>query len=116
MVDKKKYARSSDRLPVSPQEIKGTLIDDEGGADRVALVWNISVQGLCLWVSHKHAQGEEVTLKVTKPWQGEIACVVRWCRTIPDKSGYLVGLESIDGNKALQELHQRITTSGKKVG
>ncbi len=116
MVDRKTYARASERLPVSPREIKGSVVNAEGEADQVALVWNISVQGLCLWVSHKHKQGEKVTLKVSVPWKGEVECFVRWSRLIPDRSGFLIGLEAVDGNDALKALHSRLTKTVKKAG
>lgn len=116
MVGKKKYARASERLPVTPQEIKGSLVNREGDAEQVALVWNISVQGLCLWAVQKHKPGERVTLKVRSPWKGEIACVVRWSREIPDKSGYLLGLEAVEGGDALSSLHDRLTKGLRKFG
>ncbi len=116
MAGKKNYSRASERLPVSPQEIRGSLVNHEGNADQVALVWNISVQGLCLWASRSYQQGEEVTLKVTVPWRGKISCLVRWVKPIPDKSGFLLGLETKDGNDALRGLHESLIKKVRKSG
>lgn len=113
---KKNYSRASERLPVSTREISGRLLDENGNENAIALVWNISAQGLCLWVAGDHEQGQRVTLSITLPWKGTIQCVVRWTREIPDRSGYLIGLEALDNHEQLVELHRRITKNGKTAG
>lgn len=116
MSAKSKRSRESERLPVSPREIQGTVVNDDGEADQVALVWNVSVQGLCLWVSQKYKANAKVTLRVSKPWKGEVSCTVRWCRAVPDRSGYLIGLETTTGDAKLTAFHASITKASKKAG
>ncbi len=116
MANQKKSKRSSERLPVTPQEFKGRLVDRTGGTDEIALVWNVSAEGLCLWATKKYQQGEQLKLVASFPWTVEINCQVRWSRAVPESSGFLLGLEALDHHDKLAELHTRLNPLGKKAG
>jgi len=110
MLGKKTKSTRGVRSPVTPTEIKGTL-----GDAGLVLVWNVSDRGLCVWVTDKLKKGEVLRLKLTKPIAIEVECEVRWCREIPDRSGYLIGLETTDDHEAFAEIHRSVTQQSKVV-
>lgn len=111
MTNKRRASRSN----VTPFEIKGVVVDGAGERSNVVLIWNISDTGLCAWTNNKFRHGDSVNVEVVLPWEANLPCVVRWCRAVPDHSGFLLGLESTEQNGELAKLHSAIAT-GKKVG
>lgn len=104
------------RSPVTPFEIKGRVALANGDVSETILIWNLSDQGMCVWLSDKVKGGEVVQLEIIRPWELVLKTEVRWCRAIPDRSGYLVGLLALDHIEELAEIHQAITraaTDGK---
>jgi PilZ domain len=109
--------RRSTRSPVTPFEAKGELITDDGAHSDAVLIWNISDTGLCLWATAKFRQGDEVSVRISHPTAVEMRCVVRWVRSIPDRSGFLLGLEALTNQEALAELYDRVAgTSTRDAG
>jgi len=100
--------RRSSRAPVTPFEAKGELVTDDGAQSEAVLIWNISDTGLCLWATARFRQGDEVSLRISHPKTAEMRCVVRWVRSIPDRSGFLLGLEAITNRDALAALYNQV--------
>ena len=115
MLDKKHSGRKSQRSIVTPFEIKGSVTSASGSQSEVVLIWNISDNGLCLWSVGKLKRGDQVQLRITHPWEIVMSCVVRWTRSIPDRSGFLIGLEALDHHERLAQLHQEITSQGRRA-
>ena len=110
------YTRKSTRSEVTPSEVQGSIVDAKGRMSDVVLVWNVSDEGLCLWTTERFKRGEQVDVVISKPDEMKIRCDVRWCRAIPDKSGYLLGVQSgSDSIDALQQLHGLVQRSIKAV-
>jgi hypothetical protein len=106
------------RSLVTPFEIQGH-IHSRGADDKAAsaagdgdalLIWNISDDGLCLWVASEFPAGAHVEVTITKPWVMALRCEVRWCQSVPDRAGFLVGLMALDNLERLREIHASVTT------
>lgn len=106
--------RRSERAPVTPFEAKGELATDNGKHAEAVLIWNISDTGLCLWVTEKLRQGDEVDLRISHPSVLHMRCVVRWVRSIPDRSGFLLGLEATTNQAALARLYRSIVKQDER--
>lgn len=108
LVKKKAGPERGVRSPVTPFEIKGRVKLPGGEDSEVVLIWNVSDQGMCVWLSDKLRAGSIVELEILRPWELRLQTEVRWCRSIPDRSGYLVGLLAIDHMEELAEIHRSI--------
>jgi hypothetical protein len=105
--------RRNARSQVAPFSIKGELTASNSRRSDAVLVWNISDEGLCLWATAKVRHGEHVQLSLSRPYAVAVSCVVRWCRAIPDGSGFLLGLEATDGLEDLALLHQTLASQSQ---
>jgi hypothetical protein len=109
--------RRNTRSLVTPFEIQGHIGSPGGGAKaadaddtgEALLIWNISDDGLCLWVASEFAAAALVDVTITKPWVMALRCEVRWCQAVPDRSGFLVGLMALDNLERLREIHTSVT-------
>jgi len=115
VLNKKHSGRKSQRSMVTPFEIKGSVTDASGNQSEIVLIWNISDDGLCLWGLDKVKRGDQVQLRITHPWEIVMSCVVRWTRSIPDRSGFLIGLEALNHRERLAQLHKEITSQGHQA-
>jgi hypothetical protein len=109
LVKKKAGPERSVRSPVTPFEIKGRVKLPGGEECEAVLIWNLSDQGMCVWLSDKLRAGSVVELEIIRPWDLSLSTEVRWCRSIPDRSGYIVGLLALDHLEELAEIHRAIT-------
>ena len=96
MLEKKISGRKSLRSPVTPLDIKGHLLKANGNLIQTTVVWNVSDTGLCVWIDEKLKKGDLLAFQLIYPSELSVACKICWVRSVPDRSGYLLGLESID--------------------
>lgn len=110
--DKHGMLRRSDiRSHVTPIEIKGLVCDESNKRREPTIIWNISDQGFCFWVTDRFKPGDIVQLTVAKPWVLQMTCEVRWCKSYEEKSGekrpgYLIGVQVLDNLNRLGALHR----------
>ncbi|MCX6108737.1 MAG: PilZ domain-containing protein [Proteobacteria bacterium] len=114
MLAKKISGRKSPRSPVTPLDIKGHLLKANGNLTQVVVVWNVSDTGLCLWVTEKFKSGDLIAFQLTHPAEVSIACKVRWVRTIPERSGYLLGLESVGDRASMRAVYALVLPQTSK--
>lgn len=96
--------RKGKRQKIVPQEIQG-IVSRETAKDREPfLVWDISLEGLCIWVGQKLDEGETVTLSLGPPFSLAFKCRVRWCNNREVENGFRCGLEVLDHKERLAQL------------
>jgi hypothetical protein len=110
---KQNNGRRAPRSHVTPFEIKGQLIYGDGNNSDTILIWNISDSGLCLWATEKFPAGAEIILKITHPWDYTLQSIVRWARPVKGRTGFLLGLEVLDDQTALAEIHKTVKASAR---
>ena len=96
MLEKKISGRKSPRSPVTPMDIKGHLLKANGKLIETTVVWNVSDTGLCVWITEKLKKGDLIAFQLTYPSELSVSCKICWVRSVPDRSGFLLGLESVD--------------------
>lgn len=114
MNSKQKFQRK-ERSVVTPFEIKGSVTKNGEGASKVVLIWNISDTGVCIWTDAPFKKGGNVALSITYPWTVNFNCEVRWCRTVPDRSGFILGLFATTNQEMLVSIHNELLEKQKKA-
>ncbi len=110
------FSQRKNRSAVTPFEVKGSISVDGDKKSSVVLVWNISDTGLCIWSDGKFKKGGEVTFKIEHPWRAVFECEVMWTRSVPDRSGYILGLQVANDIEGLIAIHKEVVKKQKKAG
>jgi len=121
MIDDKKkskhFRRQDIRSQVTPLEIKGLLTNVDTQGHTPLIIWDISDQGMRLWVTNKLKAGERIKVTIARPTVITLNCEVRWCRTSGDQPGFHVGVKVLDHISRLESLHRLIfEESGEILG
>lgn len=114
-MNSKQLFERKDRSVVTPFEIKGSVTTNGEKHCEVVLIWNISDSGLCIWTDAAFKKGGRVALSITFPWTVSFDCEVRWCRTVPDRSGYILGLHATSNQEKLVSIHKELVDRQKKA-
>lgn len=109
------FSQRKNRSAVTPFEVKGSISIDGDKKSTVVLVWNISDTGVCIWSDTKFKKGGSVTFKIDHPWKATFACEVMWTRTVPDRSGCILGLHVTNDTAPLVEIHREVLKKQKKA-
>lgn len=114
-MNSKQLLDRKERSVVTPFEIKGFVsIDGEKHSD-VVLIWNISDTGVCIWTDAPIKKGSAIALSISFPWTVSFDCEVRWSRTVPDRSGFILGLFATTNQNKLIEIHKELLEKQKKA-
>ena len=101
--------RSSIRAEVAGHEIKGIISLPEGNERVPFILWDISDDGLGLWVANEIAMGSMVSLLLSKPTPAKIQAEVVWCRPSKGKPGFDCGLRVNENSDKLTEISKAIS-------
>lgn len=101
------------RSPVTPLEVHGSLRTNNDVNAEPLLLWNVSDEGLCLWVTTRLKPKSRIEVSIDRPFVIELIGEVRWCRTIPEKSGYLVGIKINENSDLLAQMHAQLVAPKK---
>ena len=109
------FSQRNNRSAVTPFEVKGSIFVDGDKKSSIVLVWNISDTGFCIWSDSRFKKGGDVTFKIDHPWKATFECEVKWTRSVPDRSGYILGLHVTNDTGALIEIHNEVVKKQKKA-
>jgi len=103
--------RASIRAEVAGHEIKGLLLLPGTQLRVPFILWDISDEGLGLWVASEVATGNHVNLILSKPTSCNVKGEVVWCRPSQGKPGFDCGMRVNDEKELLASLYKAITKS-----
>lgn len=98
--------RAALRSDVAVSTIQGLAVKSGEKDHRPFIIWDISDQGLRLWLSDHVKAGEIMRLTVAKPFVVILSCEIRWCKPCEDGQGYHVGVRVLDNYQRLEALHR----------
>jgi hypothetical protein len=110
------FPQRKNRSAVTPFEVKGAISIDGDKKSSVALIWNISDTGLCIWSDSKLKKGGLVIFAIDHPWKTIFECEVIWTRSVPDRSGFILGLHVTKNVGGLIAIHKEVLKKQKKAG
>jgi hypothetical protein len=100
--------RADPRSVVALAEVRG-IATREGGAEQGPfMVWDISDNGLRLWLARAVATGDTLKLTIGRPFVLILTAEVKWCRANEDGNGYHVGMRVLDNLNRLEALHRQL--------
>lgn len=100
-----KSDRNENRVQVVPSEIRGLLSASKGNLQQPFLIWDVSPQGIGIWISEGLPQGEEVVLTIGQPYLIVVKAEVMWCEMQAGQQGFRCGLRATDKGKVFDTLH-----------
>jgi len=109
------FSQRNERSAVTPFEVKGSVSYDGDKKSTVVLVWNISDSGFCIWSDTKFKKSDEVVFKIEHPWLETFECEVKWTRSVPERSGFILGLHVKGDTKGVIEIHKEVVKKQRKV-
>lgn len=101
------------RSPVSPAEVRGVIRLPDQTASEAVLFWNISDQGLGIWIPAALPVGAPVEIELFRPQKLTLGAEVRWCRPIPSRSGFLIGLLVTEQVAEFMAVHRAIQSASQ---
>lgn len=101
--------RASIRAEVAGHEIKGLLLLPGTQLRIPFILWDISDEGLGLWVASEIAAGNFVSLMLSKPTPCTVKGEVVWCRPSQGKPGFDCGLRVNAEKELLATIYKSIT-------
>ena len=105
---RRKTRRKGVRTEVGIHEVKGVLTRATDRAHAPFLIWDISEDGVGIWLPLELKQGEEITLNLGKPKPMVIKGHVMWCQMRPGKLGYHVGVMVDEGKNRLISVYRHL--------
>lgn len=96
-----RWQRQNFRKQVVPEEIRGLITDHSRKTHYPFLIWDVSEDGIGLWVSSILESGDDITLTIGQPYLMVLRCKVKWCEQQNSVPGYRCGLEIADDNKKI---------------
>jgi hypothetical protein len=92
-----KARRGYVRREVVPLEVKG-LLDGEGGVHQPFLIWDLSEEGVGIWVPEKLAVGLSIRMNVAVPRRCQLRATVSWCdENRESMGGWRCGVKVTEG-------------------
>lgn len=94
-----RFERQYTRHDLLTQEINGLITDPDQGRHIPFIIWDISHDGLGLWVSSIIEPGATFTVTIGKPYLVDVICRVKWCEQQKSVPGYRCGLSIMPGQQ-----------------
>lgn len=104
--------RAEPRTEATHVEIHGIATRHQGREQGPFVVWDISDNGLQLWLPDHVDAGEVIRLTIAKPFLVMVSVEVRWCKSSSDGSGFHVGVRALDNLGRLEMLHRQLVETG----
>ncbi len=105
---RRKTRRQSVRTEVGTHEVKGVLTRGVDRAHAPFLIWDLSEDGVGIWLPLELKKGEEITLNLGKPKPMAIKGRVMWCEMRPGKLGFHAGLIIEEGKNRLISVYRHL--------
>lgn len=105
---RRKTRRKTNRAQVSQLQVKGVLTRNTSRAHAPFIVWDISENGLGIWLPLELTIGEEVTLCLAKPKPVTVKGRIMWCQMRPGKLGFHAGVMVEEGQNRLIAMHRHL--------
>lgn len=99
-----KSDRNEQRVQVVPAEIRGLLSGKASADQQPFLIWDVSENGVGVWVSEALPEESEVVLTIGQPYLLVVRCVVKWCESQGEDQGFRCGLRSVEKKKVFSAL------------
>jgi len=101
--------RGNIRAEVLEHDLRGIAVRKDVGGHVPFVVWDISEEGLGLWVPEKLRNGETLTITLTKPKAVVVTAKVVWCRERGD--GFHCGLQVTEHKSRLDAIHEWLASA-----
>ena len=85
-------------------EVHGIVTRPGGNGQGPFVVWDLSDNGLRLWLASHASAGDILKLTIAKPFVVMLSVEVRWCKAAADGSGFYVGVRALDNLPRLEAL------------
>ncbi|NDE15058.1 PilZ domain-containing protein [bacterium] len=105
---RRKTRRKSVRTEVSSHEVKGVLTRGKDRAHAPFLIWDISEDGIGIWLPLELNEGEDIVLNLGKPKPMTAKGRVMWCNMRPGKLGYHAGILVEEGKNRLLSVYRHL--------
>jgi len=107
--------RADPRTEAPCAQIHGILAAGPGIAQRPFVLWDLSDQGLRLWVPEQLRRGSAIKATIAKPFVLMVEGEVRWCRAAADLGGFFIGLQVLSNFARLESLHAQVHASSPQA-
>lgn len=97
--------RFEPRSEIIDQELRGIMVPASGQGQGPFILWDISDNGVRLWVPNATPIGEMVRLTFARPFVLVLNAEVRWCDAVADGRGFQIGCQVLDNFSRLEALH-----------
>ena len=101
------FNRKSVRAQVVPTEIRGIATVTSSGEHLPFLVWDVSADGMGLWVSQPLKVGDKVRIAVGQPYLVVLEGEIVWSDENAEANGYRCGVKVVASKEALVGLYEK---------
>lgn len=105
---RRKTRRRAVRTEVAQHQVKGILTRGSNRTHAPFIVWDLSEEGIGIWLPLELSAGESVTMSVGKPKPVTIKGRVVWCEMRPGKLGFHSGILVEEGQNRLISMHRHL--------
>lgn len=105
---RRKTRRRGVRSEIGTHRVKGVLTRATDRAHAPFLIWDISEEGVGIWLPLELKNGETITLNLGKPKPITVTGRVMWCQMRPGKLGYHAGVMVEEGKNRLISVYRHI--------
>lgn len=99
--------RRSIRAQVLPTEIRGIVTAIGSGEHLPFLVWDVSHEGIGLWLSQPLTVGDKVRIAVGQPYLVVLDATVIWCDDKAQSQGFRCGFSVTQSREVLVGLYEQ---------
>lgn len=101
------FNRQSVRAQIVPTEIRGIATVASSGDHLPFLVWDVSAEGMGLWVSQALKVGDKVRIAVGQPYLVVLEGEIVWSDENAEANGYRCGVKIVASKEALVGLYEK---------
>lgn len=105
---RRKTRRKSVRNEIGTHQVKGVLTRNGDHAHAPFLIWDVSDEGVGIWLPLELKEGESITLNLGKPKPITMSGRVMWCQMRPGKLGYHAGVMVEEGRNRLISVYRHL--------
>ena len=101
---RRKIERSSGRMQVVPQEIRGLMTIQGTESQQPFLIWDVSETGIGIWTSEEVTPEQVVILTIGQPHLLVVEGQIIWSERQGEDQGFRCGIRAADSDKPFQTL------------
>lgn len=107
---RRKTRRRAVRTEVAHHQVKGILTRGYNRAHAPFIIWDLSEEGIGIWLPLELQMDEAVTLSIGKPKPVTVKGRVAWCQMRPGRLGFHAGVLVEEGQNRLLSMHRHLLT------